>query len=247
MGERWSQQHEIQSDNSNFKRDCKLSTLLEWMQRAADAHLAGHGILLDHMIQQGMAWMLVTVDLEIMRMPHYGETLIVETWHKGSKGVQWFRDFQMFGADRELLAEARTVWVLVDMEKRRIMRASAFPYEVPANLEDSVGAAPPRVELPAEVQLKSAYEFTVRQSSIDMNGHMNNARIAELCMDAIPMEQLNRRLSHFRITYHQEAVLGQQFTVLHTLDDMHESYIRGVSLDGIRYFEAHVTFDKLDE
>lgn len=243
MGERWSEQHLIQSDNCDFKKQCRLTTLLEWMQRAGDAHLADNGIMLDQMIQQGMAWMLVTVDLELHRQPQYNEQIQVETWHKGSKGVQWFREYRISDQAGEVIGQARTTWVLVDIHKRRILRASAFPFTVPAVPEDVDNITASRVDIPSDIVLEPVYEYTVRQSSLDMNGHMNNARFADVCLDALTSEQLAGKLKRFHITYHHEATLGQAFHVSRSNEPCGEVYICGSSSEGTRYFDVCLTIE----
>lgn len=241
MGERWREPHLIQSDNCNFKKQCRLSTLLEWMQRAGDAHLADNGIMLDNMIQQGMAWMLVTVDLELIQQPQYNEQITVATWHKGSKGVQWFRDYRITDQAGEIIGQARTTWVLVDIQKRRILRASAFPFPLPEIPQDADSETPSRVEIPTNTELESIYEFTVRQSSLDMNGHMNNARFADVSLDALTVEQLEGKIKRFHITYHHEAVLGESFTVSRSNESLGDIYLTGTSAEGTRYFDACIT------
>ena len=242
MGERWRGQHTVQSDHCDFKKTLRLSTLLEWMQRAGDAHLAENGILLDDMIEKGMAWMLVTIDLELDRLPRYGETMEILSWHKGSKGVQWFRDFRLYGEDQEQIGQCRTVWVLVDIHKRRILRSTAFPYTLPEMRSDSVGDAPGKVEIPADAVFEYNYRMTVRQSSLDMNGHMNNARFADICLDALTPEQLEADIARFHITYHQEALLGQEICVSRTAVAEDACYITGSTSEGIRSFDACLTF-----
>ncbi|TVX86788.1 acyl-[acyl-carrier-protein] thioesterase [Paenibacillus agilis] len=254
MKQRWTEEHYIHSDNCDFKRVCKLSTLLEWMQRAGDAHIAALGAPIDEMMQQhGMAWMLTTIDLELIRMPEYGETITLVTWNKGAKGVQWLRDFRVYNAKEETIGQARTVWILVDLNKRRILRASALPYVVEANEEDSVGDIPERVNIADDVELEHTYTLQVRQSSIDMNGHLNNARFADICLDALTPPELEQRLVRFRISYLQEAVLGDEIQIhraqipngenenaLNITDLTTECFITGQTVEGKRYFDAYV-------
>ncbi|MCG7409667.1 thioesterase [Paenibacillus sp. ACRRX] len=242
MTQCWSEKHYIHSDNSDYKKDCKLSTLLEWMQRAGDADITQSGIILEELMQRGMAWMLTTVDLEIYRMPRYGETIQLDTWHKGSKGVQWLRDFRIYGPDQEQVAQARTVWVLVDLNKRRILRASALPYEVQPHTSDSVGEVPERVEIPSNILLDHAYDLKVRQSSIDMNGHMNNTKFADVCLDALTVKRLDAGITRFRITYHQEARLDEEITVFRSCGvDSGSCFVSGRSGEGKKYFDAEVS------
>lgn len=82
--------------------------------------------------------------------------------------------------------------MLVDLNKRRILRASACPYELPVHPDDCVGGMPSKVEVPAELKQEHAYDKTVRLSSIDMNGHLNNARFGDICLDAMQPEELER-------------------------------------------------------
>ncbi|MBG9734837.1 thioesterase [Paenibacillus alvei] len=244
---RWSEQHEVSSDNCDYKRDCRLSTLMEWMQRAGDSHLAAHQVSMDELVSSGMAWMLLTVDLELMRTPKYGDVLQLDTWHKGAKGVQWLRDYVAYDAERQLVAQSRTTWALVDLNKRRILRASAFPYDVPVNDKDSVGDMPEKVVMPDETHLELSYTLHVRQSSIDMNGHLNNARFADICLDAMTQEELERGVSRFRITYHKEIILGDQVDVYRsTAETLHAEdsrcFIRGQASDGSTLFDAEVIY-----
>lgn len=235
------EQQVVHSNDSDYKRECRLSLLLEWMQRVADGHIAKYGVSLDELVKQGMAWMLMTVDLELDRLPSYGETIEIETWNKGSRGVQWQRDYRIYGPNKEHIAKARTVWALVDLNKRKILRPSAFPHEIPVHTDDSVGAMPEKVSIPEDVTMDSVYSMEVRHSSIDMNGHMNNARFADICLDALSREQLDAGLSRFHITFHQEAVLGDEFAVLLGLNETGaSSFFRGESAVGKKFFEAMV-------
>lgn len=245
MGVQWREKHYIHSDNCDYKKRCKLSTLLEWMQRAGDAQLGHYGVSLDEMIRQGMAWMLVTIDLEWKRLPVYGETIEMVTWNRGATGVQWQRDFRIYGPDSaDWIAQARTSWVLVDLNKRRILRASACPYDLPVHPDDCVGGMPRKVEVPAGLKQEHAYDMTVRVSSIDMNGHLNNARFGDICLDAMQPEELERGLSRFRITYHREAVLNDKIAVIRSAWQDGHCFISGISDEGTAYFDAVIAADR---
>ncbi|HEY4390057.1 MAG TPA: acyl-ACP thioesterase domain-containing protein, partial [Paenibacillus sp.] len=234
--------HDILSDHCDSMKRCRISTLLSWLQRIADEDVARLGLPIEDMMQQGMAWMLTTIDVELLRMPCYGDKIILESWHKGHKGVQWLRDFRIYGEQDEVIGQARSTWVLVDLEKRRILRPSALPLEISANDEDSVGDTPQKVQIPADIDLRPAYDYTVRQSSIDMNGHVNNAQFAIMGMDALSAEQFARDIAHFRITYHQEAMLGETITILAGTNNDQHGWISSRTADDRILFEAELEF-----
>ncbi|NWL86900.1 acyl-[acyl-carrier-protein] thioesterase [Paenibacillus sp. 79R4] len=235
--------HDILSDHCDSMKRCRVSTLLSWLQRIADEEVARLGLPTEEMMQQGMAWMLTTIDVELpANMPCYGDKITLESWHKGHKGVQWLRDFRIYGKQGERMGQARSIWILVDLEKRRILRPSALPREIPADHEDSVGDAPQKVQIPEGIDLRPAYDYTVRQSSIDMNGHVNNAQFASLGMDALSAEQFARDMTHFRITYHQEAMLGETITILTGEDNEQRCWISSRTTDDRILFEAELEF-----
>ena len=50
-----------------------------------------------------------------------GEEIRVVTWHKGSRGFKAYRDFEVLAGD-ELLAAAATLWLFIDLHKKRPRR-----------------------------------------------------------------------------------------------------------------------------
>ncbi|GAE09490.1 acyl-ACP thioesterase [Paenibacillus sp. JCM 10914] len=198
------------------------------------------GISRDEMIHQGMGWMLITLGLDMKRIPRDMETMDVETWSKGAKGALWHRDYRITNSDGELLGEARSVWALVDIQKRKILRPSMFPYEVPV-VHEAVGEALHKTVLPEGVQLTEAYSHLVRYSGIDPNGHLNNARYADLCFDALDEAELQEgRVKGFRITYHHEARLRDNMVIKRSVSENNTVYILGTSPEGTNFFEAAI-------
>lgn len=239
MRNTWTEEHLIYSNEIDYKGNCRLSNLLSLMQRGADGDVENMGGTRDQMLAHNMGWMLTTIDLECKRMPRFNENLKIMTWNKGTKGPLWLRDFRIMDEDNHEIAKACTLWALVDIKKRKVLRPSAYPFPINSNLEDSMGPIPDKVNISEEVELKESYKMTVRYSGIDSNGHLNNARYADLCMDALTVEEIDRISIHgFQITYHHEVKMGEVIHVLRSdlIDGM--IYFRGQSPDGTRYYDA---------
>ena len=240
MIEKWTEDYTIQSVDADFKGDCRWSSLLSILQRAADRHIEALGISREEMIERGMGWMLITLELEMRRMPRDMETVYVDTWSRGSKGALWHRDYRIKNGDGEFLGEGRSVWALVDIHKRKILRPSMFPYEVPIG-QETVGELPSKAVLPEGVQLDDAYTYTVRYSGIDTNGHLNNARYADLCFDVLDEQELREgQVTGFKITYHNEARLKDTMLIKRSAEENNRVYVQGTSPDGTNFFEAAI-------
>lgn len=235
----WTEEHLIYSNEIDYKANCRLSNLLSLMQRGADGDVEHMGGTRDQMVAHNMGWMLTTTDLVCERMPRFNEQLKITTWNKGTKGPLWLRDFRIVGENNQEIAKACTLWALVDIHKRRVLRPSSYPFDINSNLEDSVGPVPDKMNISDDMELYDSYTMTVRYSGIDSNGHLNNARYADLCMDALTVEELDWiSIQGFRITYHHEAKMGEVIHILRSQVTDGVIYFRGQSHDGSRYFDA---------
>ncbi|MGC5771652.1 acyl-[acyl-carrier-protein] thioesterase [Paenibacillus pabuli] len=205
--------YRIGSADADYQSQCRPSAMLEYMQLAADRDLAGMGVTVAQMLEQGLGWMLLTTDVMIMRPARLEEEVSLQTWHKENKGVTWLRDYILTDPSGTHLAEARTAWALVDLKKRRVVRPSALPFEVKSYPDLSLGEPPVKVVVPSELNLQEHDRLTVQYSSTDSNGHMNNVRYADICCDALTLDELAAGVVRLQISYHREIRMQEQMIV----------------------------------
>lgn len=243
MTAKWTEKIMIQSDEVDYKSDIRWSSLLSIMQRTADGHIEALGVSREQMVEQGMGWMLITLELSMSSLPQYKDTIDITTWSRGAKGALWHRDYRFYNATGEELGTASSIWALVDIHKRKIMRPSAFPYEVPVH-EEMVGSPLDKKVIPEGSLLKEAFSHTVRYSGLDSNGHLNNARYADLCWDTLTEEELEyKSVSNFKITYHQEARMNDEIIINRSSGENHNIYVQGISPEGTNFFEAAIVLE----
>ncbi|MEC0173168.1 acyl-[acyl-carrier-protein] thioesterase [Paenibacillus graminis] len=238
----WTEQHSVHASDTDYRSQGKLAFVLDMMQRAADSAVGGLGVSLEQMLETGIGWMLITLELEFKRMPRAKDLLTIHTWSKGTKGALWQRDYRIFDGNQMEIANARSVWALVDIAKRKILRPSALPAKVEHYNGDSVGGMPQKVRIPPELSLVEAYRYQVRYSGLDNNSHLNNARYGELCTDTLSLKEWEQlELASFRISYLQEATFGDEMVILRTPITDQGMFVRGQS-GGTIFFEACLKF-----
>lgn len=238
----WIEHFMVQASDIDCGSRAKLSFILEMMQRTADLAVNSLGLSVERMLEAGMGWMLITLDLEFSRYPQLNDQLAVHTWSKGTKGVLWQRDYRIFDKEGTLIAAARSTWALVDIGKRKLLRPSALPIEVVHYNGDSVGEIPEKVTVPEDITLEEAYRYQVRYSGLDSNNHLNNARYGDICCDVLSPEDWNTRmLKRFRITYVQEAKFGDEFVVQRSPLTDESIYIQG-QMEAAVLFAACLVF-----
>ncbi|WP_238996748.1 acyl-[acyl-carrier-protein] thioesterase [Paenibacillus pinistramenti] len=241
----WSEERLIFTSDADYRANCRLSVLLDYLQQAADSAVNALGISWQELLAGGMGWMLMTLDLDIDQHPRFGDKVTISTWSKGTKGPVWQRDYRLKGQNGEQAAAARSTWTLVDIHKRKILRPSALPVEVPPYTEDSVGAMPEKVSIPETIRLEEALAFELKYSSVDINGHVNNARYADFCYDTLTQEELAElELRRFHITYIKETKMGDRLRICRSSLAEGRIYIRGYAGDeaGTVCFEACLYF-----
>ncbi|SDW12313.1 acyl-[acyl-carrier-protein] thioesterase [Paenibacillus sp. PDC88] len=235
----------VSSSQSDLHSRIKLSSVLERLQDAADRHLQELGITISEMLKNHYGWMLMTIEIDCEQIPVLEEEWTVSTWSRGYKGVVWLRDYRFEGTEGAL-GYARSTWTLVDIHKRKILRPSALPYDIPTvTSQSSSGDMPDKVSISEAIELKTAYEFKAGYSTTDSNGHLNNARYADLCYDALTAEELEHLVwRRFRITYHREVRLNETFTLQRSDGDGSSIWFRGMNSEGFSIFEAQLVYEQ---
>jgi medium-chain acyl-[acyl-carrier-protein] hydrolase len=238
----WIEHFIVEASDIDCRSRAKLSFILEIMQRTADSAVSSLGLNVERMLEAGMGWMMITLDLEFQRYPQLNDQLTVHTWSKGTKGVLWQRDYRIFDQDGLEIASARSTWALVDIVKRKLLRPTALPVQVLHYTGDSVGDMPEKVVIAKDVTLEEAYRYQVRYSGLDSNNHLNNARYGDICCDVLsPEEWEAREMKRFRITYVQEAKFGDRFNIQHSPVTRESVLIQGETENRL-FFAASLEF-----
>ena len=159
--------------------------LCRLLQEVATAHAAELGVAVDALIDSGVAWVLSRLDLRVERWPQVGDEVVIETWPAAMNRLLTERRFRLSDATGGAIGEATTLWLVLDLARRRPMRLPAQVVEHLSRLELSPDPARP-AELAAPENPTTELAFTVRRSDVDLAGHANNTSFVEWLMEAVP-------------------------------------------------------------
>jgi acyl-ACP thioesterase len=148
------------------------------LQEAAAAHAAELGVAVDGLLEHGVAWVLSQLKLEILRWPRVGDTLVISTWPEAASATRTERRFLLNASNGEELGQALTLWLVLDLERRRPVRLPDF---VAAALAPVVrSSAPTRFEpIPALPEVHEERRLAVGYSDLDLVRHANNAAFVQ--------------------------------------------------------------------
>ena len=171
------------SDGDRFGR-LKLRTLFDYAQEAAGHHAERLTVGMDRLQSRGQAWILSRIRLRIKHYPRTGEAIRLETYPRGFDKLFAIREFRFQNESGELFCEGTSCWLLIDREKLKILNAAA---EFSAVMPDNSAlprAYPNIVKLPS-LTVPLDHDYRIRESQIDINGHLNNAEYAGIVQDFI--------------------------------------------------------------
>jgi len=160
-----------------------LDAALNFFQEAAISHAENLGVGREAMARTNQVWILSRMSTLIHRRPQYGETVAVRTWPRGGEKLFALRDFDMRDAADNPVIQARSCWLIIDMEKRRPLRPQSIMDNLPQNEgQDALAAA---VSLEERPSLQKIAERQALYTDVDYNGHVNNVSYIRWIEDTI--------------------------------------------------------------
>lgn len=202
MTEILAQQHTILSEQVDMFRRLKPSALLMMLQEAALDHCRLLDLGSDRTLNRNLLWVVTRYYIEIERMPRYEEEIVLETWPGPMRRILFPRYFRMRDTDGNVLLRASSMWVLIDGNTRTMISPKQYGLpEYGGHTEgDEVPYNVPARPIPAE----RSERFTVPYSYLDLNGHMNNTRYVDLCIDLIADEVTGQDLKSLSAEFQSE-------------------------------------------
>lgn len=231
----------ITSTDVDVYENCRPAALLGFFQDLATEHAALINIDRDYLMSEYHAiWMLVRVWYRLSRPLHMGENVTIQTCHRGAGGLIIYRDFDLY-VGGEFVGEAVSAWVIANMDSRKMLR--------PGSVQNMAAAPVPDVVKDKQLKLirtpkerKFVYTKTVRYSDLDINGHMNNTKYADVMLDALTVDELRGRfISEMQLNYSLECCAGEAVDICRVMGE-DSCYIDGCSEDGARRFETVLQF-----
>ncbi|MBO5727661.1 MAG: acyl-ACP thioesterase [Oscillospiraceae bacterium] len=219
---------------------CRPSALLGHLQEAATLAAEGRGFGREVLMERyGAFWMLARMWYRLERPVRWGERLHIHTWHRGGKGAAMYRDFDLY-VDDAPVGEAVSVWVLVQLADRKMLRLAQVPeLEGTEGGERNKSVLLSKLRLPGEMTL--AERRLMHYSDTDINAHVNNTRYADFACDAIHAEELKdgQFIRELQLGYHAECLPGEVIDLLVGREEECR-FVHGIDESGKSRFDARL-------
>jgi acyl-ACP thioesterase len=224
----WSESYEVRFGAIDKSDTMTLDAVLNSFQEAAISHAEKLGVGREAMASSNQAWILSRMSVEINRRPKYGETVTVSTWPRGGEKLFALRDFDIRDSADNQVVQARSCWVIIDMEKRRPLRPQAIMDTMPLN-EGKDALLADRTLAVALEQRSSLERIAERQAlytDVDFNGHVNNVTYIRWIEDALESALLEKAtIIRLDINYLNEVLADEITEIWSDVIDDERSHI----------------------
>lgn len=245
----WKEQIEIKNYEVGPDGNLKLISLFNYLQEAAGNHAQHLGWGYQDMLKRKRFWVLSRMQVEIIRMPHWGEKLRIETWPAGIDRLYAIRDFCIKDQSGEFVCKAVSGWLILDSIKHRVINPGYIKDEYPDPGRDPILKLNTG-KMPGYGELLNTYERKVSYNDLDVNNHVNNARYLEWILDAYEGAFIRKHLlKNILISYMNEAKYPEpiSITVHANQEDNYQHALSATnSANGQKIMHAIIEWDKAE-
>lgn len=217
----------------------RLAAVLQYIESISTGHLEAMDLGHARLYSEGIVFVLAAQAVKVHRLPKMYDDVVIKTCPAAYQGAQMVRESVVLSPSGEKLVEVQASWVMIDPQKRKPLRASAFTYPLPilADYQPFYN--------PAKMKLTQAQTPVMRRqvlySQLDINRHMNNTVYADVVMDALPLEDaLGRTPDTLLIRLRHETRAGEWLDIFR--DPCENGYLVSALVGDEVCFEAQVTF-----
>ena len=241
---KYTHHFQVKWHDTDANREVRPSQILMYMQETANLQLKFSGIPLDDLRDKhGLGFLLSRISVRIYEPLYAHDEIDVQTWICDSRGLSFNRCFCIL-KDGRTVAEAYSVWALMDLRERRLVKVNDFRFEFPGDDPLDIDL-PRRVHFPSMLQVEIAGERTILYCDIDYNGHMNNTRYPDMLCDFVP-EIFSKRVLGFTLSYLHEATYGHTLKVERAQQEG-GYWFRTTDSDGTVCLEAYLLTEERNE
>lgn len=223
---------EVDIHDVDYNGVAKTSSLLRYIQGAAESQLTSGGLSYEKLRQNNRVFLMSRMKLEVVRPISAFTPLTAITYPCESRGYSFLRCYAL-ESDGEIIARAISVWALLNTETHALVRVSDFDHNMPILPQNGVvlGA----MKMPSS--LVDIGGYGVHYGDVDQNRHMNNTKYPDMYSNFLPLS--GRMIRSISINYINEAQIGDKLRVQRA-EENGIFYFRTMRSDGKVNSEAKI-------
>lgn len=204
----YTQTYPIHVYELNHRLQVSIQSICNYLQDAPVGQLYAHELTVPQMRMKNLTWFLSRLHIRMLRYPAWRQGLTLQTWPSGVDRLLTTREYLLLEGE-SVVGAARTAWLLLDTQKKRLLRPNTLLEDVDL-LWDKQVFDTALEKLPALGTDNNRRDFEIRRSDVDMNDHVNMVKYVDWMLETIPESvQLDHQLRDLEINFLAEARFGE--------------------------------------
>ena len=225
-------QTEVDAHDLDYNGVAKTSSILRYMQSAAECQLVESGKSYDNLKAGNRAFILSRIKLEVLKPLRAYAPIKAITYPCESRGYSFLRCYAL-ECDGEIVAKAISIWALIDTETHALVKVNDFDLGLPLLPKNDLILS--AMKMPST--LIDVGGYGVHYGDVDQNRHMNNTKYPDMYSSYLPLQ--GKMIRSITINYANEAAMGDKLRV-QRCEEGGLFYFRTVRSDGKVNSEAQI-------
>lgn len=195
--------------------DMRLTALIKYINDASWYSAEALGAGMEETLKVGMVFILQRFGMQIFSIPKLDDVITIKTWPCAMTRSAFKRCGVILNSAGEKMIEWESLWVLIDINERKIKRPTESPVDFPLYSKQGVEIEAEKIKRPVESKKLASYHHVVQYSELDMYGHMNSAIYADLVANVLSKIEKQRinNMKKVQFNYVNEAKLNDGILV----------------------------------
>lgn len=213
----------IRTNDYDENDQLRPDAILDYFQMIAGIGATYACVGYKDLLEKGLLWVVVREKYDYYKKPNYDENIIVSTWPHEKGKISFLRDYQIKSVTGELLAKGTSEWVIINLETRRIERASKIDYD--GDIIPDMNYPEPCGKLYYDkIDGAQLYTHKVTNSDLDHNGHMNNSKYGEIVFNCLDLSK-KEVIKSLEIQFDNECKLNDIIDVYYYKDGEYTIFV----------------------
>lgn len=232
MNHSYTKNVEVRLLETNHDQELNIVCLVDHLNDVGGSHLESLGYSLESLFKKGYAWILLSWNIHIDKLPPLKEKIQIKTWVSKINRYFVYREFLMVDHTNQVIVQVSSQWLFYYIFKRKPVKI--FPdlsnkltidsdnaYLLPI-IDSSISRRP--------VYLNSEKRISVQPKDIDILGHVHNSKYIEWVMELKPERVKQQyKLQNLQVQYHHEVkypgeIIIKQYLTTSEIDDQQLIY-----------------------
>lgn len=193
----------VRYSETDCNRKMTPYSMVNYFQDCSNFQSEDLSIGIDYLNENHHFWILSSWQIDITRFPELNEYITIGTWPYNFDSMYGYRNFIMYDMDKNTVAVANSIWILIDTTTGRPIRLK--DYDTSAY---QLEPAYPMEYLDRKIKTDSLGEekpsFTVLPTDLDAMHHVNNGQYIRYAQEYLPN---NAIITRVQVEYRKSALL----------------------------------------